>query len=39
MAAATLRDPMFELTASLRQIFAEGLAVGFQVSSRQDVPP
>jgi hypothetical protein len=36
MAAATLKDPAFELTASLRQVFAEGLAVGFCISPKQE---
>lgn len=38
MAAATLKDPAFELTASLRQVFAEGLAVAFCISPKQETP-
>ena len=36
MLAATLKDPAFELTASLRQVFAEGLAVAFCISPKQE---
>jgi hypothetical protein len=32
MSAATLKDPNFDLTAALRQVFAEGLAVAFVLS-------
>jgi len=38
MSAATLQDPAFELTASLRQVFAEGLAVAFCISPKQENP-
>jgi len=38
MSAATLRDPAFDLTAALRQVFAEGLAVAFCISPRQEIP-
>jgi hypothetical protein len=33
MSAATLRDPAFDLTEALRQVFDDGLAVGFVVSA------
>ena len=36
MAAATLRDPAFDLTAALQHVFAEGLAVGFVISPEQE---
>ena len=36
MSAATVKDPAFELTASLRQVFAEGLAVAFCISPKQE---
>jgi hypothetical protein len=36
MAAATMRDPAFDLTAALRQVFAEGLAVAFCISPKQE---
>jgi hypothetical protein len=36
MAAATLRDPAFDLTAALQHVFAEGLAVGFVISPAQE---
>ena len=38
MSAATLKDPAFDLTAALRHVFAEGLAVGFVISSEQETP-
>jgi hypothetical protein len=38
MAAATLRDPAFDLTAALWRVFAEGLAVGFVISPEQETP-
>ena len=38
ISAATLQDPAFELTASLRQVFAEGLAVAFCISPKQENP-
>jgi hypothetical protein len=38
MAAATLRDPAFDLTAALQRVFADGLAVGFVVSPEQETP-
>jgi hypothetical protein len=38
MAAATLRDPAFDLTAAVWQVFAEGLAVGFVISPEQETP-
>ena len=38
MSAATLRDPAFDLTAALRHVFAEGLAVGFVISPKQETP-
>jgi hypothetical protein len=38
MAAATLKDPAFELTAALRRVFAEGLAVGFVISPKREIP-
>jgi hypothetical protein len=38
MAAATMRDPAFDLTAALRQVFGEGLAVAFFVSPEQETP-
>jgi hypothetical protein len=38
MAAATLRDPAFDLTAALQGVFADGLAVGFVVSPEQETP-
>jgi hypothetical protein len=36
MAAATLRDPAFDLTAALQHVFAEGLAVGVVISPAQE---
>ena len=38
MAAATLRDPAFDLTAALQRVFADGLAVGFVISLEQETP-
>jgi hypothetical protein len=38
MAAATLRDSAFELTSALQQVFAEGLAVDFCISPKQEIP-
>jgi hypothetical protein len=38
MSAATLRDAAFDLTAALRHVFSEGLAVGFVISPKQEVP-
>jgi hypothetical protein len=38
MSAATLRDPAFDLTAALRHVFGEGLAVDFVISPRQETP-
>ena len=38
MSAATLRDPAFDLTAALRHVFSEGLAVGFVISPKQEIP-
>jgi hypothetical protein len=38
MAAATVRDPAFDLTAALRHVFAEGLAVEFVISPEQETP-
>ncbi|MGA7260953.1 MAG: DNA-binding domain-containing protein [Stellaceae bacterium] len=38
MAAATLRDPAFDLTAALQHVFADGLAVGFVISPEQETP-
>jgi hypothetical protein len=38
MAAATLRDPAFDLTAALQGVFADGLAVGFVISPEQETP-
>jgi hypothetical protein len=38
MAAATLRDPAFDLTAALQYVFAEGLAVGFVISPEKETP-
>ena len=38
MAAATLRDPAFDLTAALQRVFADGLAVGFVISPEQETP-
>ena len=38
MSAATLRDPAFDLTVALRHVFAEGLAVAFCVSPKQEIP-
>ena len=38
MSAATLRDPAFDLTVALRHVFSEGLAVGFVVSPKQEIP-
>ncbi len=36
MAAATLSDPAFDLTAALRHVFAEELAVAFVISPEQE---
>jgi len=36
MAAATLRDPAFDLTAALQHVFVEGLAVAFIISPEQE---
>jgi hypothetical protein len=36
MAAATLKDPAFDLTAALRHVFAERLAVAFCISPKQE---
>ena len=38
MAAATLRDAAFDVTAALRHVFAEGLAVAFVISPQQETP-
>jgi hypothetical protein len=38
MAFTTLRDPAFDLTAALRHVFAEGLAVAFVISPEQETP-
>ena len=38
MSAATLKDPAFDLTGSLRRVFADGLAVGFVISPEQENP-
>jgi len=38
MSAATLRDPAFDLTVALRHVFSEGLAVGFVISPKQEIP-
>ncbi|MFZ3237258.1 MAG: hypothetical protein WA417_22325 [Stellaceae bacterium] len=38
MAAATLRDPTFDLTSALQQAFAEGLAVAFCISPEPGDP-
>src|SRR5271169_870750 len=38
MAVATLRDPAFDLTAALRHVFADGLAVTFFISPQQETP-
>ena len=38
MAAATLRDPAFDLTSALQQVFAEGLAVAFCISRKREIP-
>ena len=38
MAAATVKDPAFDLTAALRHVFAEGLAVEFVISPEQETP-
>ena len=38
MSAATLKDPAFDFTGSLRQVFADGLAVGFVISPEQENP-
>ena len=38
MSAATLRDPAFDLTLALRHVFSEGLAVGFVISPKQEIP-
>src|ERR1700751_5817495 len=38
MAAATLRDPGFDLTSALQQVFAEGLAVAFCISRKREIP-
>ena len=38
MAAATLKDPAFDVTAALRYAFAEGLAVAFVISPQQETP-
>ena len=35
MSAAALKDPAFDLTAALRQVFAEGLAVDFVLAPEQ----
>jgi hypothetical protein len=36
MSAATLKDPAFDLTEALQQVFADGLAVGFVISPAQE---
>src|SRR5271168_1007262 len=38
MSAATLKDPAFDLTVALRHVFSEGLAVGFVISPKQEIP-
>lgn len=38
MTIATLKDPAFDVTAALRHIFGEGLAVGFVISPEQETP-
>jgi hypothetical protein len=38
MAAATLRDPAFDVTAALRHVFGEGLATAFVISAEQETP-
>jgi hypothetical protein len=38
MAAATLRDAAFDVTAALRHVFAERLAVAFVISPQQETP-
>src|SRR5260370_1422808 len=38
MAAATLKDPAFDLTAALQHVFNDGLAVAFFVSPEQETP-
>ena len=36
MSAGTLKDPAFDLTEALKQVFADGLAVGFVISPAQE---
>ncbi len=36
MEAGTLADPAFDVTTGLKQVFAEGLAVGFCISSQKE---
>ena len=38
MAAATLKDPAFDLTAAFQHVFNDGLAVAFFVSPEQETP-
>jgi hypothetical protein len=38
MAAATLRDPAFDVTAALRHVFGDGLAIAFVISPQQETP-
>jgi hypothetical protein len=38
MAAATLRDPAFDVTAALRRVFGDGLAIAFVISPQQETP-
>jgi hypothetical protein len=38
MAAATLRDPAFDLTGALRHLFGGGLAIAFVISPEQEIP-
>jgi hypothetical protein len=38
MSAAILEDPAFDLAMALRQVFADGLAVGFVISSERQSP-
>jgi hypothetical protein len=38
MSAATLKDPAFDVTGALRQVFTERLAVGFVIAPRAEAP-
>jgi hypothetical protein len=38
IAAATPRDPAFDITAALQRVFAEGLAVAYRISPEPEAP-